>query len=76
MSGLSAMQQNDRFLDNLVSKPEATGSVQPGEGYTLDNLTYECHTAVALATTFGQTVTSSLSCHWTMIGPDNVFRPV
>jgi hypothetical protein len=36
----------------------------------------ECHTGGAVATALGQTVTSSLLRHWTMIGTDSVFRPV
>src|SRR5947209_10063987 len=35
--------------------------------YTLDTHC-ECHTGEALAKSFGQTVTSSLLRHWTMIG--------
>jgi hypothetical protein len=36
----------------------------------------ECHTGEPLATSFGQTVTSSLFRHWTMIGTESVLRPV
>jgi len=36
----------------------------------------ECHTAEALAKSFGQTVTSSFLRHWTMIGTNSVLRPV
>ena len=35
-----------------------------------------CHTVEALATFFGQTVTSSLFRHWTMIGMESVLSPV
>jgi hypothetical protein len=36
----------------------------------------ECHTAEALAKSFGQTVTSSFLRHWTIIGTNSVLRPV
>jgi hypothetical protein len=35
-----------------------------------------CHTEEAVATFFGQTVTSSLFRHWTMIGMESVLSPV
>jgi hypothetical protein len=35
----------------------------------------ECHTAEALAKSFGQTVTNSFLRHWTMIGTNSVLRP-
>src|SRR5262249_37479147 len=34
-----------------------------------------CHTEDARATSFGQTVTSSLLRHWTMIGVESVLSP-
>ena len=36
---------------------------------------HECHLGGALATSLGQTVTSSLLRHWTMIGTASVLRP-
>jgi hypothetical protein len=40
-----------------------------------DWIAQACHTEEAWATSFGQTVTSSLLRHWTMIGVESVLSP-
>jgi hypothetical protein len=62
------------LFDNRVGEREQPDHFSLGK--VTHSIAHECHTGEALATACGQTVTSSLLRHWTMISADRVFRPV